>query len=108
MSQPDLFSNGYQGAVQQHQSREHVFRIYQYVAVASQPGIVHALFIDALVFLRSEQFLSARGAPCVGRELSVPVTVKIRALEKEADTLDLVRRLEGAGAQMLTGKVLLL
>ena len=34
------------------------------------------------------------------------MTVKIRALEKEADTLDLVRRLEGAGAQMLTGKVL--
>ena len=37
------------------------------------------------------------------RELSVPVTVKIRALEKDADTLDLVRRLEAAGAQMLTG-----
>lgn len=34
------------------------------------------------------------------------MTVKIRALEKEADTLDLVRRLEGAGAQMFTGKVL--
>lgn len=39
----------------------------------------------------------------VTRELSVPVTVKIRASEKESETLDLVRRLEGAGAQMLTG-----
>lgn len=37
------------------------------------------------------------------RELSVPVTVKIRAQENESDTLDLARRLEGAGAQLLTG-----
>eukprot|EP00903_Cladosiphon_okamuranus_P009585 g9125.t2 len=38
----------------------------------------------------------------MSRELSVPVTVKIRAREKESDTLDLARRLEGAGAQLLT------
>lgn len=37
------------------------------------------------------------------RDLSVPVTAKIRALEKDEDTLDLVKRLEGAGAQLLTG-----
>lgn len=40
---------------------------------------------------------------CSLRELSVPVTAKIRALEKDEDTLDLARRLEAAGAQMLTG-----
>ncbi|CAM9549783.1 unnamed protein product [Ectocarpus sp. 12 AP-2014] len=38
----------------------------------------------------------------MSRELSVPVTVKIRAQDKESDTLDLARRLEGAGAQLLT------
>ncbi|CAM9364638.1 unnamed protein product, partial [Hapterophycus canaliculatus] len=38
----------------------------------------------------------------MNRELSVPVTVKIRAQEKESDTLDLARRLEGAGAELLT------
>ncbi|CAN0507167.1 unnamed protein product, partial [Ectocarpus sp. 8 AP-2014] len=37
----------------------------------------------------------------MSRELSVPVTVKIRAQDKESDTLDLARRLEGAGAQLL-------
>lgn len=41
----------------------------------------------------------------LSRELSVPVTVKIRALEKDADTLDLVRRLEGAGAQLIAGRL---
>lgn len=39
------------------------------------------------------------------RELLVPVTVKIRAQENESDTLDLARRLEGAGAQLLTGVI---
>lgn len=39
----------------------------------------------------------------LNRELSIPVTVKIRAQENESDTLDLARRLEGAGAQLLTG-----
>lgn len=39
------------------------------------------------------------------RDLSVPVTAKIRALEKDEDTLELVKRLEGAGAQLLTGGV---
>eukprot|EP00752_Nemacystus_decipiens_P010181 g9072.t3 len=38
----------------------------------------------------------------MSRELSVPVTVKIRVQDNESDTLDLARRLEGAGAQLLT------
>lgn len=42
----------------------------------------------------------------LNRELSVPVTVKIRAQENESDTLELARRLEGAGAQLLTGVTL--
>lgn len=36
------------------------------------------------------------------KELSIPVTVKIRCLKTEEDTLALVKRIEAAGASMVT------
>ncbi|CAM9673691.1 unnamed protein product [Discosporangium mesarthrocarpum] len=53
-------------------------------------------------FLLPRQELCERIISTMSRELSVPVTVKIRCLEKDEDTLLLGRRLEAAGAAMLT------
>ncbi|CAM9668557.1 unnamed protein product [Pylaiella littoralis] len=53
-------------------------------------------------FLLSDPQLCEDIVSAMSRELSVPVTVKIRAQENESDTLELARRLEGAGAQLLT------
>ena len=36
------------------------------------------------------------------KELSIPVTVKIRCLKTEEETLSLVRRIEAAGASIVT------
>lgn len=77
-------------------SSEEPSRWYQYEIsrISSVPRNVLATLLSLVYVLPS----------CLpGRELSVPVTVKIRAQEKESDTLDLARRLEGAGAQLLTG-----
>lgn len=64
------------------------------------------LLITAITLLPPAHTRVFPYVPCLSRELSVPVTVKIRAQEDDADTLDLVKRLEGAGAQMLTGKII--
>lgn len=57
---------------------------------------------DYGAFLLPRPDLCEKIVSVMSRELAVPVTVKIRALENDQDTLDLVRRLEGAGAQLLT------
>lgn len=53
-------------------------------------------------FLLKDADLCERMIGAMSTQLACPVTVKIRCLEKDTDTLILARRLEAAGAQCIT------
>ncbi|CAM9162776.1 unnamed protein product [Choristocarpus tenellus] len=57
---------------------------------------------DYGAFLLDRPELCERIVGTMSRELSVPVTVKIRCMENTQETLLFAKRLEAAGAQMLT------
>jgi hypothetical protein len=54
-------------------------------------------------FLLDDPALVTRILSSMVRGLKAPVTAKIRLLPTEQDTLDLVRRIEDTGCQMLAG-----